>query len=95
MSETLKRALFAMSGQPGQKTPPGGPRDRRREWAKPAKGSGRRSGLEWPAEGSSFAAVRPRRDTGAALVLPYANAQAMNLHLEEIRCQATQGRRAV
>jgi hypothetical protein len=29
------------------------------------------------------------------LVLPYANAQAMNLHLEEIGCQVTQGSHAV
>jgi transposase len=29
------------------------------------------------------------------LVLPYANAQAMNLHLEEISCQVTQGSHAV
>jgi DDE superfamily endonuclease len=47
---------------------------------------------EWA---SIFGAVCPRRDTGAALVLPYANAQAMNLHLEEISCQVTQGRHAV
>lgn len=34
-----------------------------------------------------FGAVCPARDTGAALVLPYANAEAMNLHLKEIsRC---------
>jgi len=42
-----------------------------------------------------FGAVCPRRDIGAALVLPYANAQAMNLHLEEISCQVTQGSHAV
>ena len=29
-----------------------------------------------------FGAVRRRRDMGSALVLPYANAQAVNLHLE-------------
>jgi hypothetical protein len=42
-----------------------------------------------------FGAVCPRRDIGAALVLPYANAQAMNLHLEEISCQVTHGSHAV
>jgi hypothetical protein len=31
-----------------------------------------------------FGAVCPARDTGAALVLPYANTGAMNLHLAEI-----------
>ncbi len=31
-----------------------------------------------------FAAVCPERATGAALVMPYANTEAMNLHLEEI-----------
>jgi hypothetical protein len=34
-----------------------------------------------------FGAVCPAGGTGAALVLPYANAEAMNLHLAEIsRC---------
>ncbi len=42
-----------------------------------------------------FGAVCPRRDIGAALVLPYANAHAMNLHLEEISGQVTQGSHAV
>ena len=42
-----------------------------------------------------FGAVCPHRDIGAALVLPYANAHAMNLHLEEISCQVTQGSHAV
>jgi hypothetical protein len=36
-----------------------------------------------------FGAVCPHRDIGAALILPYANAQAMNLHLEEISSQVT------
>ena len=31
-----------------------------------------------------FAAVCPERATGAALVMPYANTEAMNLHLQEI-----------
>ena len=42
-----------------------------------------------------FGAVCPRRDIGAALVLPYANAEAMNLHLEEIGSQVTPGSHAV
>jgi hypothetical protein len=44
---------------------------------------------------SEFGAVCPHRDIGAALVLPYANAQAMNLHLEEISSQVTQGSHVV
>ena len=63
---------------------PPAPRDCRYSWAKLAKGSSRRSLLEWPAEGCIFGAVCPARGTGAALVLPYANAEAMNLHLAEI-----------
>jgi hypothetical protein len=36
-----------------------------------------------------FGAICPARDTGAALVLPYANAEAMQHHLEQIsRCVA-------
>ena len=31
-----------------------------------------------------FGAVCPERKTGAAIVMPYANTEAMNLHLEEI-----------
>jgi hypothetical protein len=51
--------------------------------------------LEWPAEGYIFGPICSHRDTGAALVLPYANAQAMNLHLEEISSQVTRGSHAV
>jgi hypothetical protein len=32
---------------------------------------------------------------GRGLVFPYANAHAMNLHLEETSCQVTQGSHAV
>jgi transposase len=42
-----------------------------------------------------FGAICPHRDIGAALVLPCANAQAMNLHLEEISSQVAQGSHAV
>jgi len=31
-----------------------------------------------------FGAIRPARDIGAALVLPHANTDAMNLHLTEV-----------
>lgn len=37
----------------------------------------------------------PARDHGAALVLPKANAQAMNLHLQEISTQVSPGAHAV
>lgn len=42
-----------------------------------------------------FGAVCPARGVGAALVLPYANAEAMNLHLAEISRHVTQGAHAV
>lgn len=42
-----------------------------------------------------FGAVCPGRDTGAALVLPAANADAMNLHLQEISTRVTPGAHAV
>ena len=42
-----------------------------------------------------FGAVCAARGTGAALVLPYANAQAMNLHLEEIGRHVAPGAHAV
>ena len=43
------------------------------------------NGLDRGADG----AVRPRRDTGA--VLPYADAQVMNVRLEKITRQVPQG----
>jgi hypothetical protein len=42
-----------------------------------------------------FGAVCPERAIGAALVLPYANAQAMSLHLEEISRHVRPGAHAV
>jgi transposase len=42
-----------------------------------------------------FGAVCPARGVGAALVLPYANAEAMNLHLVEISRQVAPGAHAV
>ena len=42
-----------------------------------------------------FGAVCPERATGAALVLPYANTEAMNRHLVEISRQVKAGAHAV
>ena len=42
-----------------------------------------------------FGAVCPERATGAALVLPYANTEAMNLHLAEIGRHVRPGAHAV
>ena len=42
-----------------------------------------------------FAAVCPARGTGAALVLPYADAEMMSLHLAEISACVTAGAHAV
>lgn len=42
-----------------------------------------------------FGAVCPARDTGAALVLPYADKQAMTLHLAEISRAVAPGAHAV
>jgi hypothetical protein len=60
-------------------------RDRRFTWAKPAKGSGRRSLLEWPAEGSAPSELVedcPARGTG--LVMLPVSSEAMNQHLADI-----------
>ncbi|MDQ6702084.1 MAG: hypothetical protein M3Z96_02730, partial [Pseudomonadota bacterium] len=46
-------------------------------WSRmPAKGSGRRSLLEWPAEGYLFSAICPERGTGATLVMPAVSIEA-------------------
>jgi len=42
-----------------------------------------------------FGAVCPERDTGVALVLPYANIKAMEMHLKEIGKSVAQGAHAV
>ena len=42
-----------------------------------------------------FGAVCPERAIGAGLVLPFANAEAMNLHLQEISRQVAPGAHAV
>ena len=42
-----------------------------------------------------FGAICPARGVGAALVLPFVNTEAMNLHLVEISTQVTPGAHAV
>lgn len=42
-----------------------------------------------------FGAVCPARDKGVALVMPYANTEAMNLHLREISRNVTPGAHAI
>ena len=42
-----------------------------------------------------FGAVCPERAVGAALVMPYANTEAMNLHLQEIAAAVAPGAHAV
>ena len=42
-----------------------------------------------------FGAVCPRQDKGAALILPYADTEAMQCHLEEISTQVAPGRHAL
>jgi len=41
-----------------------------------------------------FGAVCPERKTGAAIVMPYANTEAMNLHLQEISKAVSPGAHA-
>ncbi len=41
-----------------------------------------------------FGAICPARGTGAALITPAANTECMNLHLQEISTQVSQGARA-
>ncbi len=42
-----------------------------------------------------FGAVCPQRDIGAALVMPYADTKAMQLHLEEISLNVATGAHAI
>ena len=42
-----------------------------------------------------FGAICPARGTGAALVLPFADTEAMQLHLDEVSCHVAKGARAV
>jgi len=42
-----------------------------------------------------FGAICPERGVGAAMIMPYANAEAMNAHLKEISAEVAPGARAV
>ena len=42
-----------------------------------------------------FGAICPARATGAAMIMPYANTEAMNLHLREISAKVAPGAHAV
>ena len=42
-----------------------------------------------------FGAICPERAIGAAMIMPYANTEAMNLHLEEISAEVEPGAHAV
>lgn len=42
-----------------------------------------------------FGAVCPSRDTGVALIMPYANTEAMQKHIDEIGCAVTPGAHAL
>lgn len=42
-----------------------------------------------------FGAICPARAVGAAMIMPYANAEAMNRHLAEISLQAAPGAHAI
>ncbi len=42
-----------------------------------------------------FGAICPDRATGAAMIMPYANTEAMNAHLEEISVEVAPGAHAV
>src|SRR4029077_20595454 len=89
--------------------PPPGHRSRcgsrtKREWVKRARSriSGRRSarGHGWYAinrhdSAYLFGAICPARAVGAAIIMPAANAEAMNEHLSEISTQVASGAHAV
>jgi hypothetical protein len=65
-----------------------------RQWAR--KGSRPRQKVDQRYDSTYvFGAVCPQRDVGAALVLPYANTQAMQLHLNEIATKVIKGAHAV
>ena len=42
-----------------------------------------------------FGAICPERGVGAAMIMPYADTEAMNLHLEEISATVTPGAQAI
>ena len=65
-----------------------------RQWAR--RGSRPRQPADQRYESAFvFGAVCPQRDTGAALVLPYANSFAMQQHLDEIAKHVAPGAHAV
>lgn len=65
-----------------------------RQWA--PKGSRPRQHVDQRYDsGYVFGAVCPARDAGVGLVLPYANTEAMQLHLEAIAKQVAPGAHAV
>jgi len=65
-----------------------------RQWAR--RGSRPRQPADQRYESAYlFGAICPARGTGAALALPYADTQAMQLHLEEIARTVTRGAHAV
>ena len=65
-----------------------------RQWA--PKGSRPRQTKDLQTESAYlFGAICPERGEGAALVLPYANTEAMGLHLEEISRAVAPGAHAV
>lgn len=74
---------------------PRAPRDRRHTWAKPAQGFAGQRPVEWPAEGWLFGAVCPARQTGAAVIMPEVNVDAMNEQLAEISRSVSVGAIAV
>jgi hypothetical protein len=83
-----------------------------RVWARLAKGSVRRSRMEWQDEGKRgsrprvwrdrryewaylFGAICPERSTGAAIIMPEVNVEAMNEHLAVISQSVSVGAIAV
>ena len=65
-----------------------------RQWAK--RGTRPRQPADQRYESTYiFGAICPERDTGAALVLPYANTHAMQLHVDEISNHVSAGAVAV
>jgi transposase len=42
-----------------------------------------------------FGAICPARGTGAAMIMPYANTEAMNLHMKEVSAEVSPGAHAI
>ena len=77
-----------MSGQPGQKRPGGGVRSHRRL---PNRMAGEAAAAGWFAKGQTVARMAPSAASRYRRGVPYADAEAMNRHLEKIGRQVTQG----